>query len=100
MTFSLYVCLKIRKERSPFVKFVTWERFGSDRATWSRQAIRADHRGGRARPRGAEGHLPRPARAERRGQVDDDENAHRAGGGERGPDHRHGPRASGRLEGG
>ena len=38
-----------------------------------------DHRGGRAGPRGAAGHLPRPARAQRRRQVDDDAAAHRAG---------------------
>src|SRR5215216_5056143 len=81
MTLSLYLCLKIRKERSPFVKYVRWERFACDRATWSRKAVRVGHRGGRPRPRGAEGHLPRPARAERGGQVHDDAHAHRPGAG-------------------
>ena len=37
-----------------------------------RQALRRDHRCGRARPRGARGHVRRPARAQRRGQVDHD----------------------------
>src|SRR5215210_4402668 len=100
MTFALYFCLKIRKERSPFVKYVLWERFGSDRVAWSREEVRADHRGGRPRPRGAEGHLPRPARPERRGQVDDDAAPHRPGACERGLDQGAWTRAARRLEGG
>ncbi len=43
-----------------------------------RQALRADHRGRRPRPRGPDGDVRRPARAERRRQVDDDAAAHGA----------------------
>ena len=79
MSFSLYACLKIRNVRSPVVELRSVESRGRDRAARSRQALRADHRGGRPGPRGAAGHLPRPARPERRRQVDDDAHAHRAG---------------------
>ena len=79
MSFALYVCLKIRNVRSPSCRVRSLESRARNRATWSREAVRADHRGGRPRPRGAAGHLPRPARAERRRQVDDDAAAHRPG---------------------
>ena len=51
-----------------------------------RQALRPDHRRRRARPRRARGHVRRPARAQRRGQVDDDADADRAGDRRRGRD--------------
>ena len=50
------------------------------------QALRRDHRRQRARPRRARGHVRRPARPQRRGQVDDDEAADRAGDRRRGHD--------------
>ena len=43
------------------------------------EALRPDHGGRRPRPRRARGHLPRPARPQRRRQVDDDAAADRAG---------------------
>ncbi len=43
------------------------------------KTLRPDHGGRRARPRRARRHLPRPARAQRRRQVDDDAAADRAG---------------------
>ena len=48
------------------------------------------HRRRRPRPRGPRGHVRRPARPQRRGQVDDDAAAHRAGDRRRGRDR--GPR--------
>ena len=51
-----------------------------------RQALRRDHGRRRPRPRRARGHVRRPARPQRRGQVDHDEDAHRAGDRRRGRD--------------
>ena len=51
----------------------------SDRAQRRGQALRDHHRGGRPGPRGAEGHLPGPARSQRRRQVDDHAPADRPG---------------------
>src|SRR4051794_3139115 len=55
-----------------------------------REALRRAHRRRRARPRGPRGIVRRAARTERRGQVDDDEDAHRAG--HRGRGRARGPR--------
>ena len=52
---------------------------GGDRTQRRGQALRPDRGGRRARPRCAGGDLPRPARPQRRRQVDDDAAADRAG---------------------
>ena len=67
---------------------------------WRGQALRRDHRGRPSRPRGAGGHVRRAARAQRRGQVDHDAAADRAGDRRRGRDPGARPLAAGRLEGG
>src|SRR6187549_1774326 len=99
MSFALYACLKIRNVRSPDVEYVVWEGCGRNRVARSREAVRGDRCGGRPGPGGAPGHLPRPARPERRGQVDYDADAHRPGAPERGNDPRAGPRPARAVQG-
>ena len=65
-----------------------------------RQALRRDHGRRRARPRRARGHVRRPARAERRRQVDDDAAADRAGDRRRGRARAARLHAPGRVEAG
>ena len=60
-----------------------------------REALRRDHRSRRSRPRGPRRLLRRPARPQRRGQVDHDADAHRAGDRRRGRDRDPRPRAAG-----
>src|SRR6185437_5160034 len=69
-----------------------------DLSAGSGQAVRPGDGGERPRPGGAGRDLLRAARAERRGQVDDDADADRAGPRRPGGDPRDGARAAGGLE--
>ncbi len=71
-----------------------------DTPTWRGQALRPGHRGGRARPGRARGHVRRPARPQRRGQVDDDAAADGAVDRRRGRARAAGLQAAGRVEAG